>query len=378
MYVSLLLLSLLVSSLGFSVGRAPDLTRLHPQTRHVKSEPEDVAITGTTASRPTRLSPYFPLAKTEPSSKKQCVKPDAKAESPPPSATVAVTIAVPAAVKQQQQKQEQHRKQKQEQVIERVPVSETRFGLVQEALVQDVETWGRETLYALCVQAILWNQTHGRMALPVLRTILAQYPDPASLAVAELEVLTSILQPIGMHNRRARRLIALAQTWLVAPPHPSRRYRRAAYPDNSPGAGWRQIGAKEVLDAADERQDAYEIAHLPGIGAYALDSYRIFYRDVLRGVDPASGAEEWRQVVPSDKPLQAWLSWRWAKEGQAYDSNTGRTTSLFSGCEGAGKTTSSVTCSATFVTQTLSRDAPTRMRASSSACHPQHALLGGR
>jgi endonuclease III len=326
----LLLLLLLLLPLLLSWSR---LTRSHLQVHIVKGEPEDVAITNASAPRPIRLSPYFPLVKARLQSQKQShqrEKLDAESESPPLSAAVAVASA---AVKREEEQQLQRaRERKQEQVVERVPVSETRFGLIQEALVQDVEIWGGETLYALCVQAILWNQTHGRMALPVLRIILARYPTPASLAAAELEVLTSILQPIGMHNRRARRLIALAQMWLVALPHRNRRYRRAGYPTSSPDAGWRQIGAKEVLDAADEREDAYEIAHLPGIGAYALDSYRIFYRDTLRGVAAVGGSEEWRKVVPSDKPLQAWLRWRWAKEGQLYDAKTGKTTPLLSGC----------------------------------------------
>jgi len=63
----------------------------------------------------------------------------------------------------------------------------------------------------------------------------------------------------------------------------------------------------------------WEIAHLPGVGAYALDSWRIFCRDRLRGT-PDGGEEEeeeeeWRRVVPKDKELRAYCRWRWAKEG---------------------------------------------------------------
>jgi len=33
-----------------------------------------------------------------------------------------------------------------------------------------------------------------------------------------------------------------------------------------------------------DAREGWEIAHLPGMGAYALDSYRIFHRDELRGI----------------------------------------------------------------------------------------------
>lgn len=73
----------------------------------------------------------------------------------------------------------------------------------------------------------------------------------------------------------------------------------------------------------------WEIAHLPGVGAYALDSWRIFCLDEFRsgmlevGVKEGDGNEkvenggnnEWRCVVPTDKELRAYLRWRWAKEG---------------------------------------------------------------
>jgi methyl-CpG-binding domain protein 4 len=40
------------------------------------------------------------------------------------------------------------------------------------------------------------------------------------------------------------------------------------------------------------------------MGVYALDSWRMF----------CAGEDEWRNVQPSDKELQAWMRWRWARE----------------------------------------------------------------
>lgn len=44
------------------------------------------------------------------------------------------------------------------------------------------------------------------------------------------------------------------------------------------------------------------ISHLPGVGPYALDSYRIFCTVYD---DPTS--QEWKQVQPTDKQLSLYL-----------------------------------------------------------------------
>lgn len=51
------------------------------------------------------------------------------------------------------------------------------------------------------------------------------------------------------------------------------------------------------------------------MGRYAIDSFRIFGRDALRGVDVGKGVEEeWRRVRAEDKDLKAYLEWRWRME----------------------------------------------------------------
>jgi methyl-CpG-binding domain protein 4 len=146
------------------------------------------------------------------------------------------------------------------------------------------------------------------MARPILFALLAKYPTPKELSSASLKDLTAMLQPIGLHNIRALRLIALADAWLAAPPSKDRRYRKLHYPSRGCGTN---VKPGEVLEMEDERE-GWEIAHLPGMGAYALDSYRIFYRDKLRGIDPANDVEpEWRRVKADDKDLKAYLQWKW-------------------------------------------------------------------
>ena len=174
------------------------------------------------------------------------------------------------------------------------------YGLMQERI--------HISLYALVVQSILWNQTHGLKARPILFRLLSRYPTPLSLFHADLQDLTMMLLPIGLQNIRATRLIALADMWVAAPPCKERRYRKLHYPTRGHGA---DIKPGEVLSPDDERE-GWEIAHLCGVGAYALDSFRIFYRDKLRGVNDIEGIEpEWKRVEPSDKDLKAYLKWKW-------------------------------------------------------------------
>ncbi|KAJ8113804.1 hypothetical protein OPT61_g4157 [Boeremia exigua] len=184
------------------------------------------------------------------------------------------------------------------------------YGLIQERI--------RDSLFALVVQVILWNQTHGKAARPVLFQILTLYPTPFHLSQAKLIELTEILQPLGLHNVRAKRLIALAEAWIAAPPCKERRYRRLHYPNRGCGV---DVKPGETL-GLDDKREGWEIAHLPGMGPYALDSYRIFYRDRLRGFE--GGEPEWKRVLPLDKDLKPYLKWRWAQDGWDWNALTGK------------------------------------------------------
>ena len=188
------------------------------------------------------------------------------------------------------------------------PSSSSNFGLVQERIA--------DNLYYLVLQAILWNQTTGKQARPVFERLIALYPSPMSLANASLSELTSLLHPIGLHNIRAARCIALGKRWCELPPAADKQYVRKKYHLQSNG-----------------EEPGWEIAHLPGVGPYALDSYRIFHRDKLRGLaknwlgeGAAPGFEpEWKRVVPTDKELRAYLKWMWMKEGWEWDEKSGHT-----------------------------------------------------
>ncbi|KAL4869225.1 hypothetical protein BDV12DRAFT_85255 [Aspergillus spectabilis] len=151
------------------------------------------------------------------------------------------------------------------------------------------------------------------------------------MAAADPADLTDMIRCLGFQNQRAKKCIALAQTWLDCPPCRGKRYRKLNYPCKSDG---RDVKPGESIEDSDQRI-AWEIAHLPGIGAYALDSWRIFCRDELRDLAEdwkGSGATtpefipEWKSVLPQDKELRAYLTWMWLKEGCVWDRESGNKT----------------------------------------------------
>ncbi|KAK1143609.1 hypothetical protein N8T08_006219 [Aspergillus melleus] len=197
------------------------------------------------------------------------------------------------------------------------------FGLVQEQLAHDP--------FKLLIATIFLNRTRGGVALPVLFRVFDYYPTVEAMAAADLSDLVSMIRCLGFQNQRAKKCIGLAQTWLAWPPTRDKRYRKLHYPCRMDG---RDIAENECIGDDDPRV-AWEIAHLPGVGAYSLDSWRIFCRDELRGVAKDwKGSDamepgfvpEWKSVLPQDKELRAYLTWMWLKEGWVWDRETGKRT----------------------------------------------------
>ena len=203
------------------------------------------------------------------------------------------------------------------------PLQATSFGLVQEALAHDP--------FRLLVAVIFLNKTRGHVALPVFYKLMESYPNPADLATANLDDVVDIIQRLGLQNQRAATCINLAKAWLERPPERGKRYRVLHYPRKGDG---KEIKTGEVIDEDDKRV-GWEIGQLPGVGAYAIDSWRIFCRDELRGLPTGLPKEltseakeadiekEWARVLPLDKELRAYLRWRWLRNGWVWDPVTG-------------------------------------------------------
>ena len=205
-------------------------------------------------------------------------------------------------------------------IIQFPPLSNKTFGLIQEELAAEP--------FKLIVAVTLLNKTHGTVALPVLRQILAKWPTVESFAAATIQNLFPLIQPLGLHKRTPT-LLAMARAWQYDPPVKGRRYRTLHYPYKQAG---KDIKPAEVLTDDDPRVGAWEIAHVQGLGPYAWDSWRIFCRDKLRGVANGYNGEdavdptfepEWKRVSPLDKELRAFLRWMWLEEGIFWDPETG-------------------------------------------------------
>ena len=164
---------------------------------------------------------------------------------------------------------------------------------------------------------------------------MLRYPTPQDLAEAKLEDVVEFFQHLGLQNQRAKKCVALAKAWLSEPPMKGKRWRRLHYPKRNDGKDI-SLGSGPIDD--DDERVAWEVGHLPGIGAYAIDSWRIFCRDRLRGLpcelprmdrmtDEKKEEEmkgEWARVLPKDKELRAYLRWRWLRLGWVWDPLTGK------------------------------------------------------
>jgi endonuclease III len=126
-----------------------------------------------------------------------------------------------------------------------------------------------EDPWRLLVSCILLNRTQRKQVDRVVDELFRRYPDAAALARAQHESLTALLRPLGLAEQRSVRLVQFSRDWL-------------------------RLGAHELT----EREFVARLGAASGVGAYALDSYRMF---VLG---------EWASVRPRDKELRRWREWR--------------------------------------------------------------------
>ena len=156
----------------------------------------------------------------------------------------------------------------------KTPKAASPLGLLQEKLE-------RGSLYGwrLLVCCACLDRVTGKRAAPVVEKVLARWPAPDDLAVADDVELVEALRPLGMQKARAKHVKKLSQVWR--------------------DGDW--------ADPSD----------LPGVGAYALASWRIFVDGEL----------------PDEEPKDGWLAayWRWAVHvqtiaGKKYHARRNRTT----------------------------------------------------
>ena len=125
------------------------------------------------------------------------------------------------------------------------------FDLVQEKLY--TQPW------KLLVATIFLNKTNNKVSLPILWQFFKLWPTPEAASTADPVQVAQLLQPMGLHNLRAKLIVRFSWEFL--------------------NKDWR-----------------YPV-ELYGIGKYGNDSYRIFC------------VEEWKEVKPSDKKLNLYHDW---------------------------------------------------------------------
>ncbi|KXS98529.1 hypothetical protein AC578_5508 [Pseudocercospora eumusae] len=201
-------------------------------------------------------------------------------------------------------------------------INEKSFGLIQEKI------WNEP--FWLIIAVTFLNKTAGRSAVPVFWKIRQKWPQPYLLAQADSDELLRMIHHLGLQNQRCKRIKQIAHAWASCPPALGKRFRTLHYPNKGDGKHYKK---DEIIEGdADDCVGAVELAHIPGCGRYAIDSWRIFCRDVMRGLAKdynGSGCQkedfepEWKRVVPQDKELRACLRWMWLREGYIWDALTG-------------------------------------------------------
>ncbi|KAK0729406.1 DNA glycosylase, partial [Apiosordaria backusii] len=199
------------------------------------------------------------------------------------------------------------------------PLTSPRFGLIQEELAHSP--------FHLLVAVTFLIKTAGKTAIPVFWDLIKRFPTPEDLAKEDnKKEIIELIKPLGLSEHRYAIIQKYARGFVENPPTREKRYGVKNYPLMGDG---KDVTAGEVFGA--EELDAWEIGHLTQ-GAYTLDSWRIFCRDVLLGKAEdwtGKGARgegfqpEWMRVLPKDKELRACLRWMWMREGWEWDPVTG-------------------------------------------------------
>ncbi|KAK7951476.1 methyl-CpG-binding domain-containing protein 4 [Apiospora aurea] len=189
-------------------------------------------------------------------------------------------------------------------------LSAPRFGLVQEELAGDP--------FRLLVAVTFLVKTSGKAAIPVFRRLMDKFPSPGALAEARASEISAMIKHLGLSVVRTAQIQKFARIWLEKGPAKGVRYGVKNYPRAGDGS---EIRAGEEVSPRSTTTR----------GAYAIDSWRIFCRDVLLGRAQdwkGKGREgefqpEWMRVLPQDKELRAYLRWMWMLEGWAWEPATG-------------------------------------------------------
>ncbi|KAH8910786.1 hypothetical protein BR93DRAFT_923503 [Coniochaeta sp. PMI_546] len=242
------------------------------------------------------------------------------------------------------------------------PLSSPHFGLIQESLSHDT--------FRLLVAVTFLIRTAGKAAIPVFHRVMERFPTPEAFVEADMEAeLVPMIAHLGLPARRCAAIGKYAKIWTERPPVPGVKHVVRGYPrqnacpmddverqgegddeerEDKAGEEEETVGVRQAEESGSRstsvtpetakrsksklNSSEWEIGHLTQ-GQYAIDSWRIFCRDIFLGksdswmgppgrlgsgnVEPLE--PEWMRVLPEDKELRACLRWMWMREGFEWD-----------------------------------------------------------
>ncbi|KAL4062328.1 hypothetical protein J3A83DRAFT_4312000 [Scleroderma citrinum] len=165
----------------------------------------------------------------------------------------------------------------------------------------------RDDPWKVLLAVRLLNVTTGRAAIPIFWKIMSRWPRPRELVDAPLDELVELLRPLGLYNKRAKWFKEISQRYMDDPP----RYHNSCphVPEQATSQRWCTCQSQPRTRTSSSYPHT-PISHFPGVGPYALDSFRIF----CWSTQESTMDEEWKQVMPSDKELIRYMRWKWAYE----------------------------------------------------------------
>ncbi|ORY02224.1 DNA glycosylase [Basidiobolus meristosporus CBS 931.73] len=131
------------------------------------------------------------------------------------------------------------------------------YRFIQEVLASD--TW------KMLISTIFLNRTRGITAVPILAQFFKLFSRPEDVAEVHEKTIASLMQPLGLHRTRAKRIVRFSQEFL-------------------------------------ENRTWLKPSELYGIGKYGDDSYVLF----------CTNDDAWMHLTPDDVQLKKYLGWRWS------------------------------------------------------------------
>ncbi|KAL1686599.1 DNA glycosylase [Schizophyllum commune] len=164
--------------------------------------------------------------------------------------------------------------------------------------------------WKVLIATIFLNVTNGTQSIPIVHALLEIWDTPEKMAEASPDKIYPCIRHLGLGHSRSKRIVGLSRAWIARPLSSDDKLVLSKSEDRAKDES-SELGNREWSDRATNESSPAKgnknslltrISHLPGVGRYALDSFRIF----------CTTSDEWKSVRPTDKELVRYLAWKWA------------------------------------------------------------------